>query len=116
MTQLEEIAVVKVIVPAKVGVVRVVVPGPQGARGLSGSGPYQEALTIEQQNVIPPLTMPWQSVAGAFANIIIGAATLVNGGGAVTFTNGSQEVAFNPTAAGFNLNPGDKVVAQYSTG
>ena len=76
---------------------------------------YQETLTIKMQNVIPPLSNAWASAPGAFANIIAGAVTFTSGNGVVLFTDGSQTVTFNASAAGFNLNPGETVIAQYSS-
>ncbi len=91
-------------------------PGTPGSAGTAGI--YQEPLEIIEQNTIPSLAKPWKAGPGAFANIIIGAATLVNGTGAVTFADGSKAVLFNPDPStggpGFNLNPGDVVVAQYN--
>ena len=75
---------------------------------------FQETLMIETQNTIPVLTHAWASGPGAFANIIIGAATFVSGAGVVAFDDGSQAVTYDPNAAGFNLDPGDRVIAQYS--
>ena len=81
--------------------------------------PFQEALAIADQNIIPPLSRPWRAAPGASANIIVGAVTLVHGLGAVTFEDGSTVVTFNTDGAsggaGFNLDPGDVVVAQYNT-
>ena len=78
------------------------------------TGVYQDVLTIETQNVIPPLTKPWVSAPGSLANLIFGSETFPNGGGVATFEPGSTTVVFNPLAAGFNLNPTEIIIAQYS--
>ena len=78
------------------------------------SNVWQDVFEIVQQDVIPSLTYPWSDGPGSFANVITGADTHTDGDGVVSFTVGSQVVSFDPTQAGYHLNPGEIAIVQYT--
>lgn len=90
-----------------------VLPPPKiSATGQKGTI-YTELLTVVYRNVIPPLAKPWNGSQGSLT---------INGNRIfhfcepqITFTLNSTEVIYDAHLAQFNLDPGDSVVAVYSS-
>ena len=85
------------------------------AASLASGVIHTETLTIVTQNVIPPLSQPFGGAAvNTFGQLAINRLVFEMGDPGVTFTVGSPIVSVSPNILGFNINPGDLVVATYA--